>query len=128
MVVSFRIPLAPRLDQTLLQPRPLLLLLPRRRVDIRRRIANFDRSPFLRHVVEERKQAVKVALRKWIVLVVVAARAAESQAKPDGSRRFDAIGHVFDGILLGNNAPFGVAAMVAVEAGGDPLGQRRLRQ
>ena len=83
--------------------------------------------PLLRHVVEVGEELVELLLRERIVLVVVAAGAAERQAEPHGRGRLHAVDDVLDGVLLGDDAAFGVAAVVAVEAGGDPLVERGVR-
>jgi hypothetical protein len=105
-----------------------LLLQPRRRLQVGRRVADFDRPAFFGHVVEEGEQAVKVALRKRVVFVVVTAAAAERQAQPDGGGRLDAVGDIFDGVFFGDDPALGVAAVVAIEAGRDLLVERRTGQ
>ncbi len=60
--------------------------------------------------------------------MVVAASAANGQPQPYGAGRIDAVHHVFNLVLLGNDAAFRVAAMVAVETGRDSLLQRGVRQ
>ena len=60
--------------------------------------------------------------------MAVAAGAAESQAKPDRCRCIDAIGDVLDRVLLGNDAPFAVTAMVAIEPSGNLLVEGWQRQ
>ena len=60
--------------------------------------------------------------------MIVAARAAHRQAQPDGRRGFDAIDDVLDGVLFGDDAAFGVGAMIAIEAGGDVLLERGIGQ
>ena len=52
--------------------------------------------PVLRHVVEEGEQLVELLLRERVVLVVVAAGAAERQPEPDRRRRLDAVDDVLD--------------------------------
>ena len=99
-----------------------------RRLDERRRIAVLERHPPLRDVVEVGEKPVELFLRKQIVLVVVAARASERQPQPHGGRGIDAIDHVFHRVLLGNDAAFPVAAVIAVEAGGDLLVERGVGQ
>ena len=102
----------------------LFLLVAGRRLDERRRVAELDRPAVLGDVVEEGEEPVEVLLRDRVELVVVAAGAAEGQAQPDGRRGVDAIDDVLDGVLLGDDAALGVAAMVAVEAGRDLLVER----
>src|SRR5436190_1290502 len=105
-----------------------LLLLPLRRgLNVRWRVAELNRPPLFRHVVEECEEAVEISLAKRIVFVVVAAAASQCEAEPDGGGRFNAVGNVLDGVFLRNDAAFGVPAVVAVESGGNPLVQRRLR-
>ena len=75
----------------------------------------------LTDVIEEGEEAVEVALRNGIVLMIVAARAAHGQAHPGGGGGFEAIDDVLDLILLGNRAAFEINHVVAVEAAGEFL-------
>ena len=59
-----------------------------------------------------------------IVFVIVAARAADGQAEPDGADGADAIHQVLRLELLGDAAGFGIDPVVALEAGGDLLIER----
>ncbi len=106
----------------------LLLLGAGRGLDERRRVAVFDRPAVLGDVVEEREEPVVVLLGDRVEFVAVASGAADGQAQPDGRRGVDAVDHVFGGVFLGDDAALGVAAMVPVEAGRDPLIQRRARE
>ena len=106
----------------------LLLLGAGRRLDQRRRVAVLDRPALLGDVVEEGEEPVELVLRDRVELVAVAAGAGQRQAQPDGRGRVDAVDDVLDGVLLGDDAPFAVAAMVAVEAGRDLLVERRAGQ
>ena len=99
-----------------------------RRLDVRRRVAVLDRLAALGDVVEVSEELIELFLADWIVLVAVAAGASSSQAEPDGGRGIDAIDDVFDGEFFGDDAPLGVAAMVAIEAGSDVLFPRGVRQ
>ncbi len=60
--------------------------------------------------------------------MVVATGAADRQSEPYGAGRLDAVDGILGGKLLGDDAAFAVAAMVALKAGGDALVERRLRQ
>ena len=60
--------------------------------------------------------------------MVVAARAADGEPEPDGAGRLDAVDDVLDLCLGGDRAALAVEHVVAVEAGGDELIKRRLRQ
>ena len=60
--------------------------------------------------------------------MVVAAGAAERHAQPGGRGRFDAIDNVFVLVLLRNRAAFEVDHVIAIEAGGDDLRLRGMRQ
>src|SRR2546426_11449557 len=82
--------------------RSLLLLLGRREFEHRGRIARHPVEAFLRNRVEEGVELIKLALLDGIVLVIVAAGAAQRQAQPGRSRRADAVHHVFRLILIGN--------------------------
>ena len=102
----------------------LLLLGAGRRLDHRGRVAELDRPAVLGDVVEEGEELVELFLGDRVELVAVAAGAAERQAQPDGRGGLDAIDDVLDGVLLGDDAPLAVAAMVAVEPGRDLLVER----
>src|SRR5262249_12009728 len=78
--------------------------------------------------VEEGEDLVELLLRNRVVLVVVAAAAAHRQAEDHRRRRLDPIHRVLHAPLLVNRAGLGDGAVVAVEAGGDPLRQRRPQQ
>jgi hypothetical protein len=67
-------------------------------------------------------------MRERVVLVVVAARATRRKAEEDGCCRIDAVNHVLRCELLRNDSAFGVAAMVAIEPGGNHLIPGRHRQ
>ena len=56
--------------------------------------------------------------------MIVAACASHCEAEPDGGSGVYAIDYVFDGVLFGDDAAFAVAAVVAIEAGGDLLIER----
>ena len=60
--------------------------------------------------------------------MIVAAGAADREAKPDRAGGLDAVDHVLDLCLGGDRAALAVEHVVAVEAGGDELIERRLRQ
>ena len=59
--------------------------------------------------------------------MVVAAGAFHRQAEQGGACRADAVGDVFDTILLVDNAAFAVDDVVAIEGRGQALISRRLR-
>ena len=99
------------------------LLLRRGSRDKRRRVYVLEALPALGDVVEEREDLVELQLRDRIELVVVAARAPQRQAEPDGGRRRDSIDRVFHQELRWHDPAFGVQAVVAVETGGDTLVQ-----
>ena len=84
-------------------------------------------APF-RNVVEVRKELIELFLRKRIVLVVVTARAAEREAHEHSRCGLHPIDDVLDGVFLGNDAAFAVAAMVAIEPRRDLLVERRTRE
>jgi hypothetical protein len=79
-------------------------------------------------VVEERHEAVVVALRERIVLVVVALCAGEGSAQPDRGRRVHAIDERLPARFLDVDAAFLVEERVAVEAAGDELVRRGVGQ
>ena len=106
----------------------LLLLFRRRRVDQGRRVAGLLPDPRLRDAVEVGEELVELLLLDRVELVVVAAGAAHRQPQPHGARRRDAVDDVLDEELLRDDAHLGVHAVVAVEAGGDPLIERRVRR
>ena len=78
--------------------------------------------------VEEREELVVLALRDRIVLVIVAAGAADREAEPDGRGRLDAIDDILDAILLVDDAGFVGHHVIAIEAGRDLLIERRIGQ
>ena len=74
--------------------------------------------------VEESQELVELGLRDRVELMVVAAGAAHRQAEEDGGRRLDAVDGVLDPPFFLDRACFGDRAIIAVESGGDLLGQR----
>ena len=82
----------------------------------------------LRRVVEERRQRVELLLRERVELVVVADRAAGGQAEPDLRRRLGAVAGVEDEVFLVDRAALVGRDVAAVEAGGDLLIERAVRQ
>ena len=60
--------------------------------------------------------------------MVVAARAIHGQPQPHRGGRFHSIGHVFDDELVGDNAPFVVYPVIAIEGGRQSLIASRMRQ
>ena len=81
-----------------------------------------------RHVVEERKELVELALRNRIVFVIVAAAAIEGQSQPCHARGFHSVDDRFDPPFLRNNAAFSIESMVAIEAGRQDLLRRSAGQ
>ena len=79
-------------------------------------------------VGEEGEQPEVVLLAERIVLVVVALRAGERRAQPDRRGRVDAIDEDFVQRLLRIDAAFLVGHRVAMEAAGDLLLDRGVRQ
>ena len=79
------------------------------------------------HVVKEREHPVVVLLADRVELVVVAAGAFHRQAEQGGACGADAVGDVFDAILLVDDAAFAVDDVVTVEGRGEALVGRRLR-
>ena len=87
-----------------------------------------ERADLIVAVAEERHQPVVILLAEGIVLVVVALRAAQRRAEPDGGGRVDAIDeHLVVG-LFRIDAPFLVRHRVAVESARDDLLRRRVWQ
>ena len=97
-----------------------------RRLEVARAVA--ERAAVVVVVREEREQPEVVLLREGIVLVVVALRAGERAAQPDGRRRVRAIDEDLVARLLGIDAALLVGHRVAMEPGGDLLLDRRVRQ
>ena len=58
--------------------------------------------------------------------MVMAAGATDCQTQPDRERRIDPVDYIFNLILLWNDASFGIAAVIAIETGSNPLLQCRL--
>ena len=78
--------------------------------------------------MEERFQAVKIALGEGIEFVVVTARAIEGLGEPDGGGGLHAIGGVLGKKLFRRYSALLIDHVVAVEARRDALIERRLRQ
>ncbi len=79
-------------------------------------------------VVEEREELVVLAMADRIILVRMALRATDGEAKPDGAGRGHAVHHRFDAKLLVVHAPFLVDERVTMKTRGDPLFARRVGQ
>ena len=60
--------------------------------------------------------------------MVVATTAIERQAKPNRAHGLGHVEHIIDAILLGDAAALAIDHVVAVEAGGQNLFVRRIRQ
>ena len=103
-------------------------LLARRRTDDRRRIAVLEIASTVGDVVEVSVEAIELFLGNRVVLVVVATRATHRESEPNRRGGFDTVDGVLNLILIGIGAVLGVAAMVAVESGGDQLVERWVRQ
>ena len=82
--------------------------------------------PAFGDVIEERKELVELALRDRIVFVVVATTAVECQCHPGHPGCFHAVDHGFDAPFLGDDSPFAVQAMIAIETRCDVLGSTRV--
>ena len=76
----------------------------RGRLDHRHGVADPRDLALLGHVVEERQQAIELLLRDRVVLVIVAAGAADRQPQPDRGRRVEPVDRVLDQELFGNDA------------------------
>ena len=81
-----------------------------------------------RRMIEERGELVILALSEWIKFMVVATTAIERQAKPNRAHGLGHVEHIIDAILLGDAAALAIDHVVAVEAGGQNLFVRRIRQ
>ena len=81
----------------------------------------------LLHVREDRAHGVEIFLRDRVELVVVALRAADRLAEPDGADGADAVGQVACLVVLGLGAAFFGGEEQPVEGRGDLLVLRRLR-
>ena len=103
-------------------------LLGRGSLDRRFGVADATRLTLFIELVEEGEELVVLALRERVELVIVAAGAAQRQAHQDRCGRVYAIGHVFDAVLLGDDAALGIDDVVAVEAGRQSLVECRVRQ
>ena len=90
---------------------------------IGRRIAVLVDLAALGDVVEVGEGSIELLLAEGVVLVIVAAGAAQGQAQPDGGGGLHPVHHVLDGKLVCDDAALAVAPVVAIEAGGDPLFQ-----
>ena len=79
-------------------------------------------------VVEEGVEAVVLLVGDRIVLVGVTLGAVQGEAQPGGSHGRDPVFHGLGTVFLGITAAFVVDLGVAVEPGGDALGEGRSRQ
>ena len=86
------------------------------------------RTRFHGVVIEECEELIKLLLRDGIVFVIVATAASHRQTKPYRRCCFNPVDDGFHAPFLGNNAPFSVDPMIAIEAGRDLLIHRRIRQ
>ena len=84
------------------------------------------RCSVLGEPVEGIEEAVVVDLRERIVLVVVALAASERQAEPGGACRVDPVEEVVEPLLLGDRPPLAIEEVIAVEAAGYSLLDRRI--
>ena len=94
----------------------------------RRRVADVLRQAGLGNAVEIRVELIELLLAERIELVVVAARAPHRQPEPYGPRRRDAIDDGFHEVFVLGRTTLRRHAGIAVEAAGDLLLQRRVRQ
>ena len=92
----------------------------------RRRVGNVAVHHVLRRVPEEGGQRVELALRDRVELVVVAGRAANRQAEVDAADSLRPVLGVDRLVLLRHDAALVRRDVVALEAGGDELIERRL--
>ena len=98
----------------------------RRRFDPRFGVALLHCPAALRHVIEIIDELVVFLLADRIVLMVVAASAADREPHPHGGGRIDAIDGVFEQEFVDRNSFLRVVAVVAIEGGRDKLLVRRL--
>ena len=103
-------------------PRPVLL---GRDNHDRRRVRDVAVHGVLRGVAEERCQRVEIRLLDGVELVVVAGRAAGGQAQPDRADGIRAVLGVDRVVFVDDHARFVRGREAAVEAGRDPLFERR---
>ena len=80
------------------------------------------------HLVEEGEEAVVIALRDGVELVIVAACALQRKSERGHAQRAYSVHDILDAVFLVDDAALGVDDVVAAEARGDFLLQRRLRQ
>ena len=106
----------------------LRLLFRVRHMHERRRVADVLRQAGLGNAVEIRVELIELLLAERIELVVVAARAPHRQPEPYGPRRRDAIDDGFHEVFVLGRTTLRRHAGIAVEAAGDLLLQRRVRQ
>ena len=74
------------------------------------------------------EELIKLFLRQWIELVVVASSTASGKAKPNGCRGFHPINGVTRVVLVIDRTTFAGSDIAAIKSGGDHLIQRGLRQ
>ena len=87
----------------------------------RRRVVHVPVHRRLGGVIEESGEFVKLLLREWIKLVIVADRAAGGQSHPDSRRGLGAVAGIEHQILLVDRPSLTRRDVAAVEAAGDPL-------
>ena len=104
------------------------MLICRRRFDQRIFIAKIVNVAFLRHAVEECKHTVEILLLNRVVLVIVAARAAQSEPQPNVRRGLRAVRNILHAELLRHNAAFRAGPVIPVKRRGDALVQSGIRQ
>ena len=80
------------------------------------------------HLVEEGEEAIVIALRDGVELVIVAACALQRKSERGHTQRAHSVHDILDAVFLVDDAALGVDDVVAAEARGDFLLQRRLRQ
>ena len=88
---------------------------------------SLQRSAF-RHIIEEGEELIKISLRNRVILVVVTATAIQCQPQPGHAGRLDAVDNGFDSPFFGDDSPFAVQSMIAIEAGRHDLCSGRVRQ
>ena len=81
-----------------------------------------------RDAVEICEELIELTLRNRIVLMIMTTRTADGEAKKSGRRGIHTIDHIFGQVFIRNDSRFGIATVITIESGGQPLLHRGIRQ
>ena len=98
------------------------------RRNLRRRVAVAGLHSLVGRLIEEGKKLIVFLLRNRVELVRVTLAALHRQPQPDVGRGLDAVDDILDAILLGDRPALVGRAVIAIEPGGNLLGDGRAGQ